>query len=609
MKKQNTLPSAVSLYGTAHFPKIDNQGAIGSCASQAITRNQFSNAVSRYLHSKETGCKVAPRDNLSECFAPKFTFGFSGAGTTWVYDVISENGALSQTDCPFEKTEQGASVFKDKDGKLYTATTAWPVKESEMERAMQYRLSGYKQIWFTKDPYNEKLTTSEAGKELINMIKESLVRGDAVVTGGYPGRWVFGKVDGCGTYGKVGDGVIVAAAGNGSGGHQVTLVGYDDDITATFAGVRMKGAFLIANSYGEGWQNGGLTWLMYDACNTVSEFPQLNDSALYSGPMYLTAQSDMTMFPPSLATKPQTLAFEPAGECDLYGKTYPCFTAQDECGKYLAYSSEKGARDLTLAEETGGRFAFIPYADIMAFEASDKQWYKEEYEGSYWVYAPERDPEKNGSGMLDAGLAFAASGRKVNFATLNGGRYPEAKSWLLDCVPEGAFTSRLAIAAGKGVASERGWVLDQFVFLNHQKDIVVGMPKMYVKLTVKATDRECYAVYLTRKPKEGGLTKKVKPAIYRYQEFHPTYCDRKKGEYLNFDGVLGGGEATGYFAFNYEPLMKLPKDKTVTDYIWGIELKKGRKGKVSLVEATLCGSNKETLAEGVLNGNTATFEI
>ena len=135
------------------------------------------------------------------------------------------------------------------------------------------------------------------------------------------------------------------------------------------------------------------------------------------------------------------------------------------------------------------------------------------------------------------------------------------------------------------------------------------MPELYVKATVTATDRECFRILLTRKEKGGSLTKKFTPAIFRYSQFHPTYCDRKKGEYVNFEGKLKGGECTGYFAFSYEPLLKLPKGKTVNDYEWGIEFKKGRKGKATLVDATLCNSDKETLATAKAENGKITFVL
>ncbi len=608
MKKQCSLPSSASLFGTTHVPPIDNQGAIGSCASQSITRNQFSNALSRYLHSIGQGQSWSPRDNQNERCTPRFTYTLSGAGTSWVYDILKEHGVLFEDEYGFMKSEQGGSVFKDKEGKLYTETTAMPVKEGQMEKALNYRLNSYRQVWVANDPYNARLTTSELGQKLLCDIKEAILRGDLVVTGGYPGRWVMGKIDGCGDLGKIGEECIVAAAGNGSGGHQVTVVGYDDNVTATFGGVQLKGAFLIANSYGAGWHNHGLTWVMYDSVNTVSEHEALNDNSLYSGPMHITPAKEMRMYPASLAFENQVLDFEEDGSCEIYGKIYPAFTVKDG-DKYLGYKPENSERELFLSEEKSGRFAFVPYEDMMAWETSDKQYYKEEYKGSYWVYGVDKEGNPEGMRVLDAGTGYKSSGRKANFASHNTGRYPEAKSWNLDTEPKGSFRSKLSIAAGKGEQSERIWTLDQFCFVDWRKDVTVGMPDLYAKVTISANNRDCFKIYLTRKEKGGRAAKKHLPALFRLTDYHPVCCDRSKGEYLNFEGVLNGGECTGYFALSFLPLLKLPKGKTVTDYEWGIELKKGRKGKATLLDGELLDSRKNSLASAKAQNNTVIFKL
>ena len=109
------LPSYASLVGTTHFPPIDNQGGIGSCASQAATHNQFSNAVSRFIHSLDKDSQYCPRDLATDRFSPKSTYNIAGAGTIWVYDVLKDHGALTVDRCIFSKTETGASQ-KEKDG-------------------------------------------------------------------------------------------------------------------------------------------------------------------------------------------------------------------------------------------------------------------------------------------------------------------------------------------------------------------------------------------------------------------------------------------------------------------------------------------------------------
>ena len=75
-----TLPAYASIFGDTHFPPVDNQGAIGSCASQAITRNQFGNAVSRLIHAQNEGSAFCPRDNFGDAFTPKYSYNIAGPG-------------------------------------------------------------------------------------------------------------------------------------------------------------------------------------------------------------------------------------------------------------------------------------------------------------------------------------------------------------------------------------------------------------------------------------------------------------------------------------------------------------------------------------------------
>src|SRR4029079_6118567 len=55
-----------------------------------------------------------------------------------------------------------------------------------------------------------------------------------------------------------------------SGGHSMTIVGFNDDIWVDINGDGLitpneKGALRIANSWGTGWGESGFCWLAYDA--------------------------------------------------------------------------------------------------------------------------------------------------------------------------------------------------------------------------------------------------------------------------------------------------------------------------------------------------------
>ena len=588
------LPSAFSLVGTNHLPPIDNQGGIGSCASQAITYMQFTNGYSRYLQSCGVDPNRCPKENESARFAPKFTYNFSGAGTSWVYEVLRDHGCLPLDECSFEKDAKGASQ-KIVDGNLSKKTASWPVKPGQMRDAMMNRVKNWEQIWITKPPYNETLTTTDEGKGLLRKIKASLVEGNAVVTGGYPARWMFGKICASGTYGKPGDSAVIAAAGNAGGGHQVTIVGYDDEIAAELNGVTMKGAFIIANSYGTTWQNSGYVFMMYDAVNTVSAFESLNDPRLYSGPMYVTPGRQNCMYSEFLAHSNQTLSFRKAGERELCGEVYPVYDIYDaKTGSYLSYSSDKADRSVSSVNEASDttKWVAVPYEALAKWEGFAEKEYKKEYEGSYWLWAVEKGDEPvGGARFLDAGVSYSAMGRGIGLATLNSGRYPHAKSWTLEAAPGEDFESKLGIAAGKDEKSERIWALDQVCFTDWRQDYVREMPALLAEIEIEAKDRNGFFITMTRTGRDGSKESYMLP-LFRFNEYHPGYC--KKEETITFSGKVNGKAECGQFALSYAELLKLPEGRDLTDYTWGFEVKVKDGEEVTVKKAALCFGGSKT---------------
>ena len=271
------LPASFTLIGTEHLPPIDDQGSIGTCASNAITYTQMTNAVSRYLHSIDEDIEWNPSSGDSKyIFAPKFTYNYSGAGTAWVYDILKDHGCALLSDCYFYTTDWGYKTGASKWGRQ-PQSVSWQVGEGELEKALNYRITNYDQIWMNTLDY--KLTTSEGGQALLTRIKDAVVQGNVVVTGGFAYSWQFTDLTAKDVenseLAKAGDRACVWCKGT-EGGHQVAVVGYDDNLECTYNGATMKGALLVANSWGQSWCNDGYFWVMYDAVNEISEFPQLN---------------------------------------------------------------------------------------------------------------------------------------------------------------------------------------------------------------------------------------------------------------------------------------------------------------------------------------------
>lgn len=272
-KELKELPVRATLVGSDTLPAIDNQGSVGSCSSNAIAYTQFTNAVAQYLKSKEA--LTLNTQNYEDCFSPKFTFQYAGASTSNVYNLLMEQGCLTNKVDPFAKDAGGGSVLANQ------KTMRWEVSEGMQIGGLQYRLSGYEQTFVTGNPdftvpgkSGVAMTTSEAGRAMMKKIKEAIATGNVVVTGGYPSSWVDTRMPAqsdADSLAKSGDRVITYANDNRSGGHQVCIVAYDDEITVSANGVTMKGAFLIANSWGTSYGKDGYCWIMYDALNSVSE--------------------------------------------------------------------------------------------------------------------------------------------------------------------------------------------------------------------------------------------------------------------------------------------------------------------------------------------------
>ena len=293
-KIQDNLPESFTLKGTDFLPPVSNQGEIGSCASESITYLQFTNAVAQDVAKMNPASTWKPARDASSCFSPKFTYQFANASTAAVYYFLRDHGAVTKAVDDFARDTTGRAIIFRNNTNLQTDTTRWVLSQGLGEQAMAYRVSSFEQHWVTDQngPYYSKeknddgvtlgvqLTTSDAGKELLTKIKDALVCGNVVVTGGYPDTWKTAKLTAESGSAKKGETVITHASyiekdGKG-GGHQVSIIGYDDTIEykvpGSTEGEVLKGAFLIQNSWGTSWHNKGYTWMFYDAVNTVSEY-------------------------------------------------------------------------------------------------------------------------------------------------------------------------------------------------------------------------------------------------------------------------------------------------------------------------------------------------
>ena len=263
-------PSAVDLRQSPCLPNIMQQGYVGCCSSAAITYMMYGNAYARYMQHLYPENNFHPSTGSESMqFSPKFTYNLGGKGTAWVLETIKEQGVPPRMYSDFNNWP---SWPLDDD-----VAKSWSATPGVWDMAQNFRLNHYEQIWLSR--FNYQMTTSAGGRQLLERIKELLRAGNLVMTGGYSNYWCTDtvRISNIGQLGRTGELVIPYCVDNGEdvGGHQVCIVGYDDEITCVKNGVTLKGAFLIANSWGA-WGNHGYMWVMYDALNGTSEYAALN---------------------------------------------------------------------------------------------------------------------------------------------------------------------------------------------------------------------------------------------------------------------------------------------------------------------------------------------
>jgi hypothetical protein len=170
----------------------------------------------------------------------------------------------------------------------------WPTNGSVYRNALKTRVTNVTRI----PDDNRDDQNAVPSLQYLNNIKSALNQGHLVTFSTHVYWWQVQNVPDYGT-------VAYRSRENGGdgGGHSMTIVGYDDNLTMNFGGNSISGAFKVANSWGGGWENGGFIWLMYDALGWVSSIPELNiptddplirHDAVWHNSMYYIDVADFT---------------------------------------------------------------------------------------------------------------------------------------------------------------------------------------------------------------------------------------------------------------------------------------------------------------------------
>ncbi len=255
------LPSSADNSQSPYFPKIGSQGGIGACVAWAQSYYQFT-----YEMNKERGVVTTPENT----FSPKFTYNIANGGkdkgsfTHDVYNIMQGIGNVPITMVPYDN-----DCFE------------WSATKEIWREAIRYRIEDYQ---YFNDIGTEKTQITSADDDDLVAIKTALSDGDVLTYSTHISDWKTTKLkenDSAPENSKfAGEKAVTHQAGS-TGGHRMTLVGYNDNLWVDVNGndsvdAGEMGAFKIANSWGDDYGNDGFIWVAYDALNIKT--------SVYNGP-------------------------------------------------------------------------------------------------------------------------------------------------------------------------------------------------------------------------------------------------------------------------------------------------------------------------------------
>ncbi len=246
---EDALPSSVNNSLLPSFPPIGNQGNLGSCVAWASTYYQATHEIGLLNGNNNKTAK-------DHVLSPKWTYDIlnggrdSGLSPLDACDLLASNGAPSILKFPYD-----------------TNYLAWSLNGQDWFDAIYNRMADF------------ALIPGLGGtSQNLTAIKTALANGHVLTISTYANSWVYStiKSDPENLNNKyVGQRAITYMNGR-SGGHHLTIVGYDDTLWIDVNGNGSvdsgeRGAFLLANSWGSSWGNRGFVWVSYDAFLSASK--------------------------------------------------------------------------------------------------------------------------------------------------------------------------------------------------------------------------------------------------------------------------------------------------------------------------------------------------
>ncbi len=227
----SSLPSKVDY--TALVPPVGNQGYQGSCVGWAA--GYYYKTMQEY---REHGWALNSTDHQ---FSPSFIYnqingGYDGG--SWpedAFQLLRNTGDVSLTDFAYNQNDYYSQP---------PLSLKW--------KASSYRAKSSAFLFFNESWYPYYVPNPNS---TIDLLRQYLALGDAFIL-------TFPVYDSWDFVGNTPTSVATTPNNLNSyrGYHEVTIVGYDDNISSKDG----LGAFRVVNQWGTNWGNQGFTWLSYE---------------------------------------------------------------------------------------------------------------------------------------------------------------------------------------------------------------------------------------------------------------------------------------------------------------------------------------------------------
>ncbi len=266
----SALPTWIDNSTLSYFPPIRSQGSLNSCAqfSAVYYTLTYMTALARGWDAKNGNDTIR--------FSPKWTYNMVNGGEnvgSWHYDayaIAQKHGIAAWAEFPYDGDYRG-----------------WCLNPTTWRNALYVRA----------DQTGKVLDVDSAAG--LDQLKQFLVNGYVLNFATYIYSWQWKAVgnDPSTTADDAFAGKQCVYGVNGtSGGHAMTIVGYNDDIWVDLNGdgavtTDEKGALRIANSWGTGWGEAGYCWLAYQALRTRNPASSSEGVFWYDEATWVTARA------------------------------------------------------------------------------------------------------------------------------------------------------------------------------------------------------------------------------------------------------------------------------------------------------------------------------